>query len=113
MFESTMNIRSMYVDIESTCTYDVLEARLEKTKMEMWGLDLSINELVRKRTGIHNDMDADYNPNDAEEEEVRDVVKGMPKGSTKRGKVCNITEIKQCIFQIHYHPTARRDIVCH
>ena len=35
MFESTMNILSMYVDIESKCTYDVLEARLEKTKMEM------------------------------------------------------------------------------
>ena len=73
MFESTMNILSMYVDIESTCTYDVLEARLEKTKIEMWCLGLSTKELVHGvKTGIHNDMDNNYNPNDEEEEEAEE-----------------------------------------
>ena len=67
-----MNILSMYVDVESTCTYDVLEARLEKTTFDV-GLDLSIKELKRKKTGIHNDMDNDYDPNDEEEEEAKEA----------------------------------------
>ena len=98
MFESTMNILSMYVDIESTCTYDVLEARLEKTKMEMWGLDLSIKELKRKKTGIHNDMDSDYNPNDEEEEEAEEE---ETKTTDSETKVIDGDAREACADDIH------------
>ena len=98
MFESTMNILSMYVDIESTCTYDVLEARLEKTKMEMWGLDLSINELVSKTIGIHNDMDSDYNPNDEEEEEAEEEERTTTNSETE---VIDGDEREVCADDIH------------
>jgi len=99
MFESTMNILSMYVDIESTCTYDVLEARLEKTKMEMWGLDLSIKELVHGvKTGIHNDMDSDYNPNDEEEEEAEEEETQTTNSETE---VIDGDEREVCADDIH------------
>ena len=108
----------MYVDIESTCTYDVLEARLEKTKMEMWGLDLSIKELVHGvKTWIHNDMDSDYNPNDEEEEEAEEEERTTTNSETEVidgderevraddihtydiwKHVCSITEIRRIYY---------------
>ena len=93
-----MNILSMYVDIESTCTYDVLEARLEKTKMEMWGLDLLINEIINKKTGTHNDMDNDYNPNDAEEEESE---KAEPQTTDSETEVIDGDEREVCADDTH------------
>ena len=94
-----MNILSMYVDIESTCTYDVLEARWEKTKMEMWGLDLSIKELVRRvKTGIHNDMDSGYNSNDEKEEEAEEA---ETKTTDSETEVIDGDEREVCADDIH------------
>ena len=71
---------------------------MEKTKMEMWGLDLSINELVNKKTGFHNDMDSYYNPNDAEEEEAEEA---EPKTTDSDTEVIDGDEREVCTDDIH------------
>ena len=55
-----------------------------------------------KHTHIHTYIHTHYRPlNDEEEQQVRDVVKGLPKGSTKRGKVRNNTT--EVIYDVCSH----------